>query len=162
MAILHFYFQICSKYCRMNDPEYSPQNFGSCFGLLIMYFSTDSDIVSSCSRVIYKMTAGRTLFAGNTTAETFANLINSEPQTILAELFELAAVRNVPPYHIALIYQGLGERENTLEWLEKKLRCARSETGFLKSRTKMEKSANRAAFYRVNAANEFRINFQSQ
>ncbi|MDQ3134030.1 MAG: hypothetical protein M3Q76_04375 [Acidobacteriota bacterium] len=27
--------------------------------------------------------------------------------------------RHVPPYHIALIYNGLGERDETLVWLER-------------------------------------------
>ena len=38
---------------------------------------------------------------------------------MLDELLKLSKERFVPPYHIALIYNGLGETGKTLEWLEK-------------------------------------------
>ena len=42
-----------------------------------------------------------------------------EARKILAELEQLAAERYFSPYHIALIYAGLGERDAALNWLEK-------------------------------------------
>ncbi len=42
-----------------------------------------------------------------------------EAQAVLAELQQLTATRFVPPYHIALIYNGLGETDKALDWLEK-------------------------------------------
>jgi len=37
----------------------------------------------------------------------------------LEALLKLSKERHVPPYHIALIYNGLGERDETLVWLER-------------------------------------------
>ncbi len=41
-----------------------------------------------------------------------------EAQAVLAELQQLTTTRFVPPYHIALIYNGLGETDKALDWLE--------------------------------------------
>ena len=38
---------------------------------------------------------------------------------MLEELLKLSTERYVPPYHIALIYNGLDERDETLAWLER-------------------------------------------
>lgn len=38
---------------------------------------------------------------------------------MLQELKKRAAERYVPPYNIALVYNGLDERDATLAWLEK-------------------------------------------
>ncbi|MFN2394017.1 MAG: serine/threonine protein kinase, partial [Pyrinomonadaceae bacterium] len=35
--------------------------------------------IFSCGAMMYEMLAGRTPFVGNTTAETFANVLNAEP-----------------------------------------------------------------------------------
>ena len=53
-------------------------------------------------------------------------------QNILDELFELSKVRNIPPYHIALIYNGLGEYEKAFEWLEKACEKCDPKMAFLK------------------------------
>ena len=37
----------------------------------------------------------------------------------LDELLKLSETRYVPPYHLALAYNGLGETDKTFEWLEK-------------------------------------------
>jgi Flp pilus assembly protein TadD len=42
-----------------------------------------------------------------------------EAQKILAQLKQLSARRYVPAYHVAMIYAGLGDKEQTLAWLEK-------------------------------------------
>jgi serine/threonine-protein kinase len=42
-----------------------------------------------------------------------------EARTLLNELLKLSETRFVPPYHFALIYNGLGETDKTFEWLEK-------------------------------------------
>jgi eukaryotic-like serine/threonine-protein kinase len=41
-----------------------------------------------------------------------------EAQKILADLQRLSSDRYISPYHIALIYSGLGNREETFNWLE--------------------------------------------
>ncbi|HEX8635707.1 MAG TPA: protein kinase [Pyrinomonadaceae bacterium] len=41
-----------------------------------------------------------------------------EARVVLERLLELSKVRFVPPYHIALIYNGLDERDKTFEWLD--------------------------------------------
>ena len=43
----------------------------------------------------------------------------SKAQKILTELKERSKQRYVPPYDMALIYAGLGEKEQALAWLEK-------------------------------------------
>jgi eukaryotic-like serine/threonine-protein kinase len=43
----------------------------------------------------------------------------AEARAVLEELLKLSTQRYVPPYHIALIYNGLGERDETLAWLER-------------------------------------------
>ena len=43
----------------------------------------------------------------------------TEARAALEELLKLSATRYVPPYHIALVYNGLDEREETLAWLER-------------------------------------------
>jgi DNA-binding winged helix-turn-helix (wHTH) protein/TolB-like protein/Flp pilus assembly protein TadD len=42
-----------------------------------------------------------------------------EARAVLEELKRRAAERYVPPYNVALVYNGLGERAETLAWLEK-------------------------------------------
>jgi hypothetical protein len=39
----------------------------------------------------------------------------------LRELQERAKQREIPPYWMAMIYHGLGEKEETYDWLEKAL-----------------------------------------
>jgi tetratricopeptide (TPR) repeat protein len=43
----------------------------------------------------------------------------AEARTELAALLKLSTERYVPPYHIALIYSGLGESDEMLAWLER-------------------------------------------
>jgi tetratricopeptide (TPR) repeat protein len=43
----------------------------------------------------------------------------AEAQKVLAELQDLSKRRYVDPYDIALIYMGLGDKSQTLEWLAK-------------------------------------------
>ncbi len=42
-----------------------------------------------------------------------------EARALLNELLKLSETRFVPPHHLALIYNGLGETDKTFEWLEK-------------------------------------------
>ena len=42
-----------------------------------------------------------------------------EAQAALDELLKLSTTRFMPPTHIALAYNGLGETDKTFEWLEK-------------------------------------------
>lgn len=43
----------------------------------------------------------------------------AEARAVLDELLSSSRTRYVPPYHFALIYNGLGEREKALDYLEK-------------------------------------------
>ena len=43
----------------------------------------------------------------------------SEAQDVLDRLLKLSKERFVPPYHIALLYNGLGDRDQAFEWLER-------------------------------------------
>jgi DNA-binding winged helix-turn-helix (wHTH) protein/TolB-like protein/tetratricopeptide (TPR) repeat protein len=42
-----------------------------------------------------------------------------EAQNVLTELHRLSKQRYVSPYHLAMVYAGLGERDKTFDWLEK-------------------------------------------
>lgn len=49
-----------------------------------------------------------------------ARLGNREKaRTLLEELLRRSAQKYVPPYHIAIAYMGLGDRENAISWLER-------------------------------------------
>jgi len=43
----------------------------------------------------------------------------SEAEKVLSELRELANQRYVSPYDVAMIYVGLGDKEQAFAWLEK-------------------------------------------
>ena len=51
---------------------------------------------------------------------------------MLEGLLKLSKERFVPPYHIALIYNALGEREETLAWLERGFERRDAKMAFLK------------------------------
>ena len=53
-------------------------------------------------------------------------------QKVLEELSELSKRRYVPSYYVALIYEGLGQKDRAFEWLEKALEERDSELVFLK------------------------------
>ena len=55
-----------------------------------------------------------------------------EAQKILAQLKELSARRYVSPYHVAMIYAGLGDKEQTLAWLERAYQQRNHNMVFLK------------------------------
>ena len=80
----------------------------------------------------------RKVSGGNTFAAAFAAYAlaksgnQTEARQILNELLELSKVRNIPPYHIAVIYNGLGETEKTFEWLEKACEKRDPKMAFLK------------------------------
>jgi len=42
-----------------------------------------------------------------------------EARVVLEQLLKLSTERYVPPYYIALVYNGLGERDETFAWLER-------------------------------------------
>jgi DNA-binding winged helix-turn-helix (wHTH) protein/TolB-like protein/Tfp pilus assembly protein PilF len=56
-----------------------------------------------------------------------------EARKILDILLKRSAERYVPPYHIAVVYAGLGERENALNFLEKAFAGPDPKMVFLKS-----------------------------
>jgi serine/threonine-protein kinase len=55
-----------------------------------------------------------------------------EARAALEELLKLSTARFVPPYHIALIYNGLGETDKALAWLEKGYEQRDPKMAFLK------------------------------
>jgi Tfp pilus assembly protein PilF len=50
---------------------------------------------------------------------TYARAGGKEAREILADLLEQAKHTYVPPYSIALVYTGLGQQDEALQWLEK-------------------------------------------
>jgi TolB-like protein/Flp pilus assembly protein TadD len=55
-----------------------------------------------------------------------------EARAILDQLLKLSEQRFVPPYHIALLYNALGEREETFKWLERAIAVSDAKVAFLK------------------------------
>jgi len=55
-----------------------------------------------------------------------------EARAVLDRLLALGQQRFVPPYHIALLYNALGEREQTFIWLERALEAGDAKLTFLK------------------------------
>ncbi len=60
-----------------------------------------------------------------------------ELQTALDGLLKLSRERFVPPYHFALIYNGLGEKEETFKWLERGFEQRDPKMTFLKVDSKL-------------------------
>jgi serine/threonine-protein kinase len=56
----------------------------------------------------------------------------AEGQAALDELLKLSTARFIPPSHIALAFNGLGETDKTLEWLEKGYEQRDPKMAFLK------------------------------
>ena len=56
----------------------------------------------------------------------------AEARTVLEELLKRSAEHYVPPYHIALVYNGLGQRAEALAWLERGYRERDPKMVFLK------------------------------
>ncbi|CAN5670748.1 hypothetical protein BH24ACI1_BH24ACI1_15830 [soil metagenome] len=55
-----------------------------------------------------------------------------EARVVLNELQKLSTGRFVPPYHIALVYNGLGEQDETFAWLERGFQQRDPKMTFLK------------------------------
>ena len=55
-----------------------------------------------------------------------------EARDVLDRLLKLSKERFVPPYHIALIYNGLGDRDQTFDWLERGFEQRDPKMAFLK------------------------------
>ena len=56
----------------------------------------------------------------------------AEAQALLDELLKMSAERYIPPPHIAMIYNGLGQSELALEWLERGYASRDSRMAFIK------------------------------
>jgi DNA-binding winged helix-turn-helix (wHTH) protein/TolB-like protein/tetratricopeptide (TPR) repeat protein len=70
----------------------------------------------------------------------------TEARAGLNELLKLSTVRFVPPYHIALIYNGLGETDKSLEWLERGFEQRDPKMTFLKIDPKWNNLRNEPRF----------------
>lgn len=69
------------------------------------------------SRKEYELSSGNSIPFGTYALAKSGK--RDEARAALKELLKLSATNHVSPYNIALIYNGLDERENALEWLEK-------------------------------------------
>ena len=56
-----------------------------------------------------------------------------ESRAILDQLLLRSESRFVPPYHIALVYKNLGDKERALDWLEKAYAIRDPKMTFLKT-----------------------------
>ncbi len=80
----------------------------------------------------------------------------AEAQALLDGLLKLSTTRFVPPYHIALIYNGLGQTEKSLEWLEKGIEQGDPKMVFLKVDPKWNNFRNESRFIELMQ----RMNFE--
>ncbi len=69
-----------------------------------------------------------------------------EARTVLEELRKRSAERYVPPYNIALVHNGLDERDDTLDWLEKAYEQRDVRMTFLKVDPKWDKLRSDSRF----------------
>lgn len=69
-----------------------------------------------------------------------------EARAILDKLLGMSQERFVPPYHIALLYNAFGEREQTLMWLERALEAGDPKVAFLKVEPKWNNLRDDAEF----------------
>ena len=60
----------------------------------------------------------------------------AQARTELEELLKLSAEHYIPPTYIAMIYNGLGERDQTLVWLERGFEQRDPKMVFLKAEPK--------------------------
>ena len=67
-------------------------------------------------------------------------------KTELQELLKAANERYIPPYHIALIYNGLGMRDEALSWLEQGYQQRDPKMVFLKAEPKWNNLRDDASF----------------
>ncbi len=65
---------------------------------------------------------------------------------MLEELSKLSTGRYVPPYHIALVHNSLGETEETLAWLERGFEQRDAKMVFLKVKPKWNNLRNEPRF----------------
>jgi serine/threonine-protein kinase len=65
---------------------------------------------------------------------------------MLEELSKLSTTRYVPPYHIALIHNGLGEEDQALTWLERGFEQRDAKMVFLKVEPKWNNLRNEPRF----------------
>jgi len=69
-----------------------------------------------------------------------------EARAVLQELLKLSTERFVPPYHIALVYNGLGEQDETFAWLERGFQQRDPKMTFLKVEPKWNNLRSDARF----------------
>lgn len=78
-----------------------------------------------------------------------------EAQALLNELLKLSTTRFVPPHHLALIYNGLGETDKTFEWLEKAYQQRDPKMVFLKVEPKWNNLRGDPRFIELMARMKF-------
>ena len=82
--------------------------------------------------------AAHAVAPGNTNALAFEAFANArlghlaEARAALERLLQLSETRFVPPYHIAIVYDGLGDHEHALSWLERVFEQRDPKMAFLK------------------------------
>ncbi len=69
-----------------------------------------------------------------------------EARSVLDKLLKLSTERFVPPYHLATIYNGLGETDKAFEWLEKGYELGDPKMAFLKVEPKWNNLRGDARF----------------
>jgi tetratricopeptide (TPR) repeat protein len=69
-----------------------------------------------------------------------------EARVLLDDVLQLSTQRYIPPYHFALLYNGLGESDQALAWLERGLEQRDPRMTFLKVEPKLQNLCSVPAF----------------
>lgn len=112
--------QLCLKTLEMDPTGFYQTHFvlGASYaakGMLKEAIESLEKAVSSSNRNPHMIAAlGHTLAASGR---------QQEARELIGELLERDGANHVPPFNIAMVYAGLDERDETLEWLEKAYEC---------------------------------------
>jgi len=71
---------------------------------------------------------------------------SDEARAVVDRLLSLAKDRFVPPYHLAMVYNGLGDRDQAFAWLERGLQQRDAKMAFLKVDQKLNNLRSEARF----------------
>ena len=72
-----------------------------------------------------------------------------EARSVLDELLRSADQRYMPPYHVAIVYNGLGDRAQTLAWLDRGVEMRDPKMTFLKVDKKWDNLRGDSAFQEI-------------
>jgi eukaryotic-like serine/threonine-protein kinase len=111
------------------DPNFFPAHLGASNAYMEKGMYAEAVAELSKARKVNPVSTVPIAFGGYALAKSGKK---AEARAALEELLKLSREHYVPPYHVALLYNGLGERDETLAWLERGLEQRDPKMVFLK------------------------------